>query len=416
MPRSSSSSSGRSASRTPTWSAARCGSRRTCRSDRAAATAFGTRVEVKNMNSFRSVERAIAFEIERQAAALEAGETLTQDTRGWDDGRGVTYVMRSKEDSHDYRYFPEPDLPPLRVDRGLAGGDPGRPARAAGRPARRATPRRSACRPTTRRSSWPIRRWSAAFEAIRAAGPDLPAKEVANLVTRRLRADRQGRSPERTADGLAGARDRSRAGRPRPADRSPARSRRTNAREVLDEHVASGRPVGSIVEAPRPPPDLGRRRARADRRRGHRRQPQGGRRLPGRQADDRLPRRPGDEGDPRPGQRRRSSRRPSGSGSTTGVRRSPAGERCRPRPGASAGWCSSSIGWTRARGPWARYRELKAQDENIARYEAWRGGLRDESKTGASVAMEILRRQARVGLLIGDPRLRPRRWSGFLVR
>ena len=77
---------------------------------------FGTRVEVKNMNSFRSVERAIAFEIERQAAALDAGETLTQDTRGWNEDRGETYVMRSKEDSHDYRYFPEPDLPPLRVD------------------------------------------------------------------------------------------------------------------------------------------------------------------------------------------------------------------------------------------------------------------------------------------------------------
>jgi hypothetical protein len=60
-----------------------------------------------------------------------------------------------------------------------------------------------------------------------------------------------------------------------------------------------------------------------------------------------------------------------------------------------------AVGWTRARGPWARYRALKAQDENIARYEAWRGGLRDDSKTGASVAMEILRGQARVGLLIG---------------
>src|SRR6188474_3025259 len=82
------------------------------------AEAFGTRVEVKNMNSFRSVERAIAFEIERQAVALDAGETLTQDTRGWDEDRGETYVMRSKEDSHDYRYFPEPDLPPLRVDVG----------------------------------------------------------------------------------------------------------------------------------------------------------------------------------------------------------------------------------------------------------------------------------------------------------
>ena len=58
------------------------------------------------------------------------------------------------------------------------------------------------------------------------------------------------------------------------------------------------------------------------------------------------------------------------------------------------------VGWRRARGPWARYRELKAEDANIARYEAWRGGLRDEGKTGASVAMEILQRQARLGALV----------------
>src|SRR5262245_15645731 len=78
--------------------------------------AFGTRVEVKNMNSFRSVEHAVSFEIERQAAALDAGEALQMETRGWADDRGETYHMRSKETSDDYRYFPEPDLPPLRVD------------------------------------------------------------------------------------------------------------------------------------------------------------------------------------------------------------------------------------------------------------------------------------------------------------
>ncbi len=77
---------------------------------------FGTRVEVKNMNSFRAVERAIAFEIERQGRALEAGEVLVQETRGWDDVRNETYRMRVKEYSDDYRYFPEPDLPPLRAD------------------------------------------------------------------------------------------------------------------------------------------------------------------------------------------------------------------------------------------------------------------------------------------------------------
>ncbi|MDQ6793742.1 MAG: hypothetical protein M3067_02745 [Chloroflexota bacterium] len=58
------------------------------------------------------------------------------------------------------------------------------------------------------------------------------------------------------------------------------------------------------------------------------------------------------------------------------------------------------FGYTRARGPWSRYQALKAQDENIARYEAWRGGLRDDGKTGASVAMQILRRQARLGGLV----------------
>jgi aspartyl-tRNA(Asn)/glutamyl-tRNA(Gln) amidotransferase subunit B len=78
--------------------------------------AFGTRVEVKNMNSFRSVERAIAYEIERQEHALRNGDPLMQETRGWDDDRGITYRMRVKETSDDYRYFPEPDLPPLRVD------------------------------------------------------------------------------------------------------------------------------------------------------------------------------------------------------------------------------------------------------------------------------------------------------------
>ncbi|MEO8626377.1 MAG: Asp-tRNA(Asn)/Glu-tRNA(Gln) amidotransferase subunit GatB [Candidatus Limnocylindrales bacterium] len=83
--------------------------------------ALGTRTEVKNMNSFRSVERAIAFEIDRQTRALETGEKLVQETRGWDDTRGQTYAMRLKEESMDYRYFPEPDLPPLRTDAAMIG-------------------------------------------------------------------------------------------------------------------------------------------------------------------------------------------------------------------------------------------------------------------------------------------------------
>ncbi len=75
---------------------------------------FGTKVEVKNLNSFRSLERAMEFEVGRQAEALERGEPLTQETRGWHETEGRTISQRSKEEANDYRYFPEPDLPPLR--------------------------------------------------------------------------------------------------------------------------------------------------------------------------------------------------------------------------------------------------------------------------------------------------------------
>src|SRR5579872_455974 len=74
---------------------------------------LGTKVEVKNLNSFRAVQRALEYEITRQATALDAGETIVQETRGWVDERGVTVSQRSKEQAHDYRYFAEPDLPPL---------------------------------------------------------------------------------------------------------------------------------------------------------------------------------------------------------------------------------------------------------------------------------------------------------------
>jgi aspartyl-tRNA(Asn)/glutamyl-tRNA(Gln) amidotransferase subunit B len=75
---------------------------------------LGTKVEVKNLNSFRSLERAMEFEVGRQADALARGERLVQETRGWDEGAGRTVSQRSKEEANDYRYFPEPDLPPLR--------------------------------------------------------------------------------------------------------------------------------------------------------------------------------------------------------------------------------------------------------------------------------------------------------------
>ncbi|HXU65691.1 MAG TPA: Asp-tRNA(Asn)/Glu-tRNA(Gln) amidotransferase GatCAB subunit B, partial [Polyangia bacterium] len=79
-------------------------------------TTFGTKTEIKNMNSFKNVRDAIEHEIKRQATLLDRGERIVQETRLWDAARGVTQSMRSKEQAHDYRYFPEPDLPPLVVD------------------------------------------------------------------------------------------------------------------------------------------------------------------------------------------------------------------------------------------------------------------------------------------------------------
>ncbi|HYC00689.1 MAG TPA: Asp-tRNA(Asn)/Glu-tRNA(Gln) amidotransferase subunit GatB [Candidatus Limnocylindrales bacterium] len=80
---------------------------------------LGTRTEIKNLNSFRSIERAVAYEIERQAEILLGGGTIVQETRLWDADRGVTRSMRSKEEAHDYRYFPEPDLLPLVIEEEL---------------------------------------------------------------------------------------------------------------------------------------------------------------------------------------------------------------------------------------------------------------------------------------------------------
>ncbi len=83
---------------------------------RAGVVEFGTKVEIKNMNSFRSLERAVSYEITRQVDAMEAGERIIQETRHWDEEAGVTHGMRSKEGSSDYRYFTEPDLTPIVID------------------------------------------------------------------------------------------------------------------------------------------------------------------------------------------------------------------------------------------------------------------------------------------------------------
>ncbi len=205
------------------------------------STEFGTRIEVKNMNSFRSVERAIAFEIERQAAALDAGETLHQETRGWSDDRGATYHMRSKETSDDYRYFPEPDLPPLHVDRAWLDT------------LRAALPELPAARRARFVSAFGLNSYDAAvlvadpdatrlFESTLAAGSGLAPKAVANWVTGeylRLRNAATRDAPVRVDPtelaaliGLVEGGSISRG----------------NAKQVLESHASDGRPVAAIVE------------------------------------------------------------------------------------------------------------------------------------------------------------------------
>jgi aspartyl-tRNA(Asn)/glutamyl-tRNA(Gln) amidotransferase subunit B len=201
---------------------------------------FGTRIEVKNMNSFRSVERAIAHEIERQAVALDAGEALVQETRGWDEDRGRTYRMRVKETSDDYRYFPDPDLPPLHVD-------PDWLARL-----RASLPELPAARRERYRSSLGLSAYDA---TVIVADPD-----AARLLEATVEAD-TALDPKQVANWVTGEYLRLRNQAGRPIDVAPTELAhlirqvvdggisRSNAKEVLEEHVATGRPTAAIIEA-----------------------------------------------------------------------------------------------------------------------------------------------------------------------
>lgn len=143
---------------------------------------YGTKVEIKNLNSFRAVQRALEFEIERQTAVVQAGGRLEQETRGWSEAQQATLSQRSKEQAHDYRYFPEPDLPPLVIPTGVVdvvrSGLPEMPADRA-----RRLQTQVGLAPATSRVLTNEKALADFFEAaLAAAGPD-SAPTLANWIT-----------------------------------------------------------------------------------------------------------------------------------------------------------------------------------------------------------------------------------------
>lgn len=208
----------------------------------AGSAEFGTKVEIKNMNSIRSLERALRYERERQTAALDAGEKLVQETRHWNEDEGRTTSMRSKEEAFDYRYFPEPDLPMLQPDREWI------------EEIRRSLPELPAARREryvlelglTREQASAIagdRHLASLFEDTASYFDAVPAKVVANWVVQNLAAVMNDR-------GIA----------PEQLELSPARFAEvilmvddgtisiTAGKVVLDEMIATGKPPGEIVQ------------------------------------------------------------------------------------------------------------------------------------------------------------------------
>ncbi|MEP7158826.1 MAG: Asp-tRNA(Asn)/Glu-tRNA(Gln) amidotransferase subunit GatB [Chloroflexota bacterium] len=202
------------------------------------AEKLGTRVEVKNMNSFRSVERAIAFEIERQTVVLDGGDKLVQETRGWDDTRGVTYTMRLKEESEDYRYFPEPDLPPLRTDAAMiARIQAAMPELPAARRARYSTDFGL----SSQDSAVIVANAGEYFAAAMAADPAPDPKVAAGLLSK------IGLREQKTTPDLLATRPGSELAVVANLRASGALSSQ-NVEDVYLEHLRSGDPVTEIVE------------------------------------------------------------------------------------------------------------------------------------------------------------------------
>ena len=249
----------------------------------AGETSFGTKVEIKNMNSIRSLERALTYEVERQVNALEAGEPLVQETRHWDEDAGITKSMRSKEEAFDYRYFPEPDIPPMEPVTAwieeIRGSIPELPR------ARRARYAALGLRPETARVLVADTGAVALFEGALALGADPVA--AANWITQDVAALRNAAgddgalTPAHVADLVALRADGAISG--------------AGAKQALEVAFASGDPIDRIVERARPPAGVRCRCPRRARRRGDRRAPRRRREVPRRQGGrDRVPGRSAD--------------------------------------------------------------------------------------------------------------------------
>jgi aspartyl-tRNA(Asn)/glutamyl-tRNA(Gln) amidotransferase subunit B len=201
--------------------------------------AFGTRVEVKNMNSMRAVERAIAFEIERQAEVIDGGGAIHLETRGWDEARQSTYHMRPKEEENDYRYFPEPDLPPLLTS-------PEWLAEIKARLPELPSARRARYRDELGLSPYDAdvlvndAAATALFEGALAAGGGSSAKGVANMVSGEyLRLLKTTSGPNKVDPGELAELMRI---------VSAGEVSATVAKDVFSEHFATGEKVAAIVE------------------------------------------------------------------------------------------------------------------------------------------------------------------------
>ena len=199
------------------------------------STTLGTKVEIKNMNSIRSLERALTYEIERQTAAIDAGGPIVQETRHWDEDAGATASMRSKEEAFDYRYFPEPDIPVLAPEAGwveaIRATIPELPR------ARRARYAAEGIKPEVARVLVADRAAAELFDATVALGAD--PSGAANWITQDVAALRNA-----GAEDLLTARH--------VADLVTAVGDGTlsapGAKQVLEEAARTGDPIGRIVD------------------------------------------------------------------------------------------------------------------------------------------------------------------------